>query len=118
MIILILGGTRFLGRYVVQAALTRNHELTLFNRQQSDPKLFPEVEKLRGDRNGDLQALRGRTWDAVIDTCGFSSAKVRATAQLLSGCVGHYTFVSSVSVYRDFSIIGLHESAPVETLPS
>ena len=114
--LLILGGTEFLGRYLVHAALSRGHEITLFNRGQTNPHLFPDVEKLRGDRGGDLSALEGRSWHAAIDTCGYASSKVRATAGLLSASIGHYTFISSISVYRDFTIVGLDETGPVATL--
>lgn len=69
--VLILGGTEFLGRYLVEAALANGHEVTLFNRGQTNPDLFPDVERLRGDRDGNLDALRGRRWDAVIDPCGY-----------------------------------------------
>ena len=68
--LLILGGTVFLGRHTVEAALARGHEVTLFNRGQHGPELFPDVEKLRGNRDGDLSALEGRRWDAVIDPSG------------------------------------------------
>jgi 2'-hydroxyisoflavone reductase len=113
---LILGGTQFLGRHLVQEALERGHRITLFNRGQTNPDLYPQVEKLRGNRNGDLRALEGRKWDAVIDTCGFVSRNVGAVAKLLAGSIGHYTFVSSVSVYRDFSRPGLIETDPLEQL--
>src|SRR5688500_8271992 len=115
--LLILGGTEFLGRYLVHAALARGHRITLFNRGQTNPGLFPQVENLRGDRNGDLSALQGRAWDAVIDTCGYLSSKVRATVGLLATAVDHYTYISSVSVYRDFSKPGMDESGPLELLP-
>jgi 2'-hydroxyisoflavone reductase len=100
--ILILGGTQFLGRHTVDAALERGHEVTLFNRGQTSPDLFPELEKLRGDRDGDLSALEGRAWDAVVDPSGYVPRVVRATLDALDG-VGHYTFVSSISVYPDLS---------------
>ncbi|HWW74405.1 MAG TPA: NAD-dependent epimerase/dehydratase family protein, partial [Pyrinomonadaceae bacterium] len=80
--LLILGGTKFLGRHVVETALARGHEVTLFNRGQLNPELFPEVEKLRGDRDGGLDALRGRRWDAAVDTSGFSPRVVRDSARL------------------------------------
>src|SRR3954470_3499248 len=99
--LLILGGTKFLGRYVVEEALARGHEVTLFNRGQLNPELFPEVEKLRGDRDGGLDALRGRRWDAVVDPSGYSPRVVRDSAQLLADAVEHYTFVSSQSAYKD-----------------
>ncbi|MFP3344643.1 hypothetical protein R0J87_19390, partial [Halomonas sp. SIMBA_159] len=89
--ILILGGTRFLGRFLTQAAIDQGHEVTLFNRGKENPEIFPEAEKLIGDRNGELAALEGRTWDAVIDTCGFLPQVVRQSAELLAGNAGHYT---------------------------
>jgi 2'-hydroxyisoflavone reductase len=114
--LLILGGTRFLGRYLVEAALGGDHRVTLFNRGLSDPDLFPEVETIKGDRDGDLSALRGRRWDAVIDTCGYVPRVVRASAGLLADAVDHYTFVSSISVYPDNMGPGADEGAPVEEL--
>ena len=114
--LLILGGTKFLGRHLVEAALGRGHEVTLFNRGQLNPELFPEVEKLRGDRDGGLDALRGRRWDAVVDTSGFSPRVVRDSAALLADAVEHYTFISSCSVYKDTSVPGVDESYPVGTL--
>jgi 2'-hydroxyisoflavone reductase len=96
--ILVLGGTQFLGRHVVDAALERDHAVTLFNRGQTRPELYPDVEKLRGDRDGDLAALTGRSFDAVVDTSGYVPRVVSATLDALTD-VGHYTFVSSVSVY-------------------
>jgi 2'-hydroxyisoflavone reductase len=114
--LLILGGTRFLGRYLVEAALGGDHRVTLFNRGLSAPDLFPEVETIKGDRDGDLSALRGRRWDAVIDTCGYVPRVVRASAGLLADAVDHYTFVSSISVYPDNLGPGADEGAPVEEL--
>lgn len=114
--LLIIGGTIFLGRHLVEAALAREHEVTLFNRGIHDDGLFPQVEKLKGDRTGDLQALRGRRWDAVVDTCGYVPKTVRASAQLLADAVEHYTFVSSQSVYANFDVPLMDESAPVQTL--
>lgn len=114
--LLVLGGTVFLGRYIVTAALARGHEVTLFNRGQHNPELFPEVEKLRGNRDGDLEALRGRRWDAVIDTCGYVPRIVRTSAELLARSVEHYTFISSISIYADFSVPGLTEISPVGRL--
>jgi len=100
--ILVLGGTQFLGRHVVEHALGAGHDVTLFNRGRTRPELFPEVERLRGDRDGDLDALRGRDFDAVVDTSGYVPRIVRETIEAL-GDVGHYTFVSSISVYADVS---------------
>ena len=101
--LLVLGGTKFLGRAVVEEALARGHEVTMFNRGETNSELFPGVEKLRGNRDGDLSALEGRDWDAVVDPSGYLPRIVRASAELLADRVGHYTFVSSISVYGDFS---------------
>ena len=114
--LLILGGPRFVGRNVIAAALARNHHVTTFNRGRTDPKELPQVEKLRGDRATDLSALEGRSWDAVIDTSGFLPHVVKRTVDRLCDRIGHYTFVSSVSVYADFSKPGMDESAPVASL--
>jgi 2'-hydroxyisoflavone reductase len=101
--LLVLGGTKFLGRAIVDAALAGGHEVSIFTRGQTNPELFPEAEHLIGDRDGDLSALEGGEWDAVVDTSGFFPRIVRASAELLATRVGHYTFVSSVSVYADFA---------------
>jgi 2'-hydroxyisoflavone reductase len=114
--ILILGGTVFYGRAIVEAALARGHSLTLFNRGKTNPELFPQVEKLVGDRQTGLDQLRNRRWDAVIDPSGYIPRLVRQSAELLADAVDHYTFISSLSVYRDFSQIGIDEQAPVGTL--
>jgi 2'-hydroxyisoflavone reductase len=112
--ILVLGGTQFLGRHVVELALARGHDVTLFNRGRTRPELFAGVEKLRGDRGGDLGALRGRSFDAVVDTSGYVPGVVRETIDALAD-VGHYTFVSSISVYADLSTPPT-ESSPVAEL--
>jgi 2'-hydroxyisoflavone reductase len=100
---LVLGGTKFLGRAAVEAALARGHEVTLFNRGLTNAELFPEAEKLHGDRSGDLAVLRGGEWDAVLDPSGFVPGLVRASAELLSAAAGHYLFVSSISVYASLA---------------
>jgi 2'-hydroxyisoflavone reductase len=100
--LLLLGGPRFLGRAVADAALARGHELTFFNRGRTNPELYPDVERLVGDRDGDLGALAGATWDAVIDTSGYVPHAVRASAEALAGS-GLYCFVSSISVYAGFA---------------
>ena len=115
--LLVLGGTRFLGRHLVEAALERGHRVTLFNRGKSNPGLFPRAEELVGDRGGDLSALEGRRWDAAVDASGYLPRDVRASAGMLSGSVGHYTFVSSISVYEDFGRLGMDEDAPVLAPP-
>ena len=114
--LLILGGTAFLGPHTIAAARARGHEVTLFNRGKTNPELFPELEKLRGDRDGELSALIGRTWDAVIDTSGYVPRHVRLSAELLAPSVAHYLFISTISVYRDYSVVGMDESAPIATL--
>jgi 2'-hydroxyisoflavone reductase len=111
--LLVLGGSDFLGRHVTAAALARGVEVTLFNRGRTNPDLFPQAEKLRGDRGGDLAPLRGRTWDAVVDTCGYFPAQVTASVERLAGAVDRYAFVSSISVYSGFAAPGMDETAPV-----
>lgn len=122
--VLILGGTKFLGRAIAEAALARGHELTLLNRGETNPDLFPEAERLRGDRTGDLSALAGRAWDAVVDPSGYVPAVVRDSAELLRTS-GRYVFVSSISVYADFSTgpdegsaVAELDDAPVDELAS
>jgi 2'-hydroxyisoflavone reductase len=112
--LLLLGAPRFLGRAVTEAALAAGHDVTFFNRGTTNPELYPEVERLVGDRTGDLGPLQGRTWDAVIDTCGYLPGIVRASAEALAGG-GVYCFVSSISVYADFTRVN-DESSPVGEL--
>ena len=114
--LLILGGTAFLGPACVAAAQARGHSLTLFNRGRTNPHLFPDLEKLRGDRGKDIAALEGRRWDAVIDTSGYVPRHVTMSAELLAPQVDHYVFVSTISVYKDYAVIGMDETAPVGTL--
>jgi len=97
--LLVLGGTVFLGRHVAEVALARGHEVTLFNRGRTRPELFPDVERLTGDRDGGLDALRGRSWDAVVDPSGYVPRVVGQTTELLLDAVGTYVFISSASVY-------------------
>lgn len=115
--ILILGGTKFLGRHVVQAALDRGHDVTLFNRGQSDPGGSLDVETLIGDRTCDLDKLAGGRWDVALDTSGHTPLDVSATAHELSGKVGHYTYISTASVLEQPVVRGADETAPVEELP-
>jgi 2'-hydroxyisoflavone reductase len=114
--ILVLGGTNFVGPAVVEHALARGHEVTLLNRGITRPYLFPDVEKLRGERRvegSDLASLGGtRRWDAVIDVWAEHAPIVAETAALLADRVDYYAFVSSIAVYRDFSRPGLTEDAP------
>jgi 2'-hydroxyisoflavone reductase len=118
--ILILGGTGFLGPQLVEAARARGHTVTLFNRGRTRPHLFPDVEKLHGDRDplkGEgLKALEGRSFDAVLDTSGYYPRMVRASAELLAPNVGQYIFISSVSAYAKNDTPHADESAATATL--
>jgi 2'-hydroxyisoflavone reductase len=116
--LLVIGGTKYVGRSIVDAALAAGHDVTLFNRGLSNPGLFPDVERLAGDRQEEagLALLRGREWDAAIDTIGYDHRVVRKTLDVLAGSVGHYTFVSSVSVYKDFSAPNDEEAPKGELL--
>ncbi len=113
--ILILGGTLFLGRHVVDACLARGHRVTLFNRGTRPAP--SSVEQIRGDRDGGLDALKDGRWDAVIDPSGYVPRLVGASARMLADRVGHYTFVSSASVYADLSRPTIDEHETVATMP-
>jgi 2'-hydroxyisoflavone reductase len=110
--ILILGGTQFIGVHMTQLALKRGYSVTLFNRGKTNPALFPQAEKLRGDRNGQLEALKGHSWDAVIDDSGFVPRHVRLSAELLAPHVQRYVYVSSISAYASFAK-PIDESSPL-----
>jgi 2'-hydroxyisoflavone reductase len=111
--ILILGGTGFTGPYQVRYALSRGHKVTTFNRGKTHPGELPnEVEQLIGDRNGHLDALKGRKWDVAIDNPTTLPAWVRDVAQILKGNVERYVFTSTISVYADTSK-GVDETAPL-----
>jgi nucleoside-diphosphate-sugar epimerase len=121
--LLVLGGTRFLGRALVEDALARGHQVTLFNRALTNPELFPEAERVRGDRTDDLSALEGRTWDAVLDVATFLPRVVRLSVEALGGFassgetggrVGRYVYVSSISVYADQSTPPVEGAAVLE----
>src|SRR5215831_18935756 len=115
--ILILGGTRFLGRAITDAALGRGDTVTLFNRGMSNPGLYPGVQTVSGDRTLDLSPLDGREWDAVIDVAGYDPRVVRLSAESFAKRTGRYVFVSTVSVYasQDTTEAQL-EDAPVGRL--
>jgi 2'-hydroxyisoflavone reductase len=115
--VLILGGTRFLGRHLVDSALARGHAVTTFTRGAHDDVLPSTVERLTGDRDGDTSALAGRRWDAVIDTSGYVPRVVRTTARLLAEQADFYVFVSSISVYKDWpGVSAIDESHAVGAL--
>ena len=111
--LLVIGGTVFVGRATVEAALTRGHEVTVFHRGQHGETAVPQVEHLHGDRRSDADLLAGRQWDAVVDTCGFSAADVEPIAEVLDG-VDRYVFVSSVSVYTQWPAEVVDEDSPVK----
>lgn len=116
--ILIIGGTIFVGRHLVLAAKARKHEVTLFHRGKHNPGLFPDVETIQGDRMeaADLAKLDGRTWDAVIDTCGYFPRQIRLAADALRDKVGLYCFISTIGVYRDYSKASVSEDDPLATI--
>ena len=115
--ILILGGTKFLGPQIVEAATARGHVLTLFNRGKTNPSLFPDIEKLHGDRDGDLKSLEGRQWDAVVDTSGYVPRIVSMSAKLLAPNVKQYVFISTISVFAQGIKPGTAEDGPLATMP-
>jgi 2'-hydroxyisoflavone reductase len=110
--LLLLGGTRFVGRYFAEAALARGHDLTLFHRGQTNPGLFSQVEEVLGDR--DIGLPSGR-WDTVVDFCGYVPRQVRKSAAEIDA--DRYVFISSISVYADFRVRGLTEDSPVKQPP-
>lgn len=116
--ILILGGTRFLGRSLTEAALERGHEVTLFHRGKTGAELFPALERCLGDRShGDLSSLRGRSWDVVLDVPTDQPSWVKDSCQELSGRVGCYVYISSISVLEDLTVGDADETAAVATCP-
>lgn len=117
--LLILGGTKFVGRHITSTALLRGHQVTLFNRGQTNAHLFPDAEKIQGNRDGGLDALFGqgmRRWDAVLDVNGYLPRVVGATADALKDAVERYVFVSTLSVFAGFSQAGQNEDSPLATL--
>jgi len=114
--LLIIGGTSFIGRHVAAEAQGAGWEVTVFNRGLTDPDALPWAEHLRGDRErpADLATLGGRDWDAVIDTCGFDHRVVSLSSDVLRDRVGHYTFVSSIAVYRCLSRVNVETDATLD----
>jgi 2'-hydroxyisoflavone reductase len=112
--ILIIGGTRLVGRGIASAALSRGHDVTLFNRGQTDPGAFPEATRLIGDRNGDLAELATGEWDATIDVNAYIPGQVRSLLTTLDKRSGHYTFISTISVFGDqITVDGYTEEFPL-----
>ena len=116
--ILVLGGTGFIGPPTVQYALDRGHEVTLFNRGRSNTDLFPGLEKLVGDRNGDLESLRGRSWDVCFDNNASNIDWVEYSTEALKDSVERYQYVSSRSAYSDLSSVPMGIHAPTFTYES
>lgn len=115
--LLVLGGTSFVGRTVVEQALAQGDEVTLFTRGITNPHLFPEAEHVVGDRDGGLGALPNATWDLVVDTSGYVPRVVADSVRLLAPKVAWYSFVSSLAVYADLSPAGVTEDAPLAPPP-
>lgn len=115
--ILILGGTGFIGPNQVEYALARKHNITLFNRGQTNSTLFPNVPRIIGDRNmaGGHDGLKKGTWDVVIDNPTRNPQWVRDAGSALKGRVGQYVFVSTISVFSDYSKPGMDENGPLNT---
>jgi len=114
--VLILGGTGFIGPHFVEVLRAQGHTITLFNRGRRNPGLFKDIETLIGDRDGKLDALRGRDWDVVIDDSGFVPRIVRQSVELLHDHVQHYIYISSISAYADLSKPNLDEDQPLAVL--
>jgi 2'-hydroxyisoflavone reductase len=114
--ILLIGGTRFVGRHVVEAAIAAGHDVTIFHRGKTGTGLFPDVEHLIGDRDSDLSALAEGSWDATVDTCAYFPRQVQELADVLGERGGHYQQVSSVSAYASPASRGYGEDAPLAVL--
>ncbi len=113
--VLILGGTGFIGPHMVREALRRGHSVTLFNRGRTNNALFPDLETIKGDRGGDLDGLKGRRWDVVIDNSGYVPRHVENSASLLADSAEHYLFISTISVYATFAE-PMDEDSPLGTI--
>ncbi len=114
--ILVLGGTQFVGRHIVEKALLLGHQVTLFHRGKSGPDLFPEAEHVHSDRDGGLDALGDRKWDWVIDVSGYVPRIVQQSCEYLRNRCDTYLFISTISVFKDYTQIGLDESSELAEL--
>ncbi|WP_394139457.1 SDR family oxidoreductase [Cytobacillus oceanisediminis] len=114
--VLILGGTRFLGKALVEEGLKRDHDITLFNRG-NNKEASSEVKQLIGDRDGDVSQLKNRNWDAVMDTCGFAPHQINKIAAVLGDSIEHYTYISSISVYKDWIPLNITEDYHLQSMP-
>ena len=114
--ILVLGGTGYIGPHMVSEFLRRGHSVSLFNRGRTNDDLFPDLETLIGDRDGGLDVLKGRKWDAVVDNSGYVPRLVEDSARLLAPAVSHYVYISTISVYASFAVPN-DENSPLGTMP-
>ncbi len=114
--ILFIGGTRFVGRAIAEAALDRDHEVTLLHRGLTRPAGLEAAEHLQADRDGDLSVLAGRSFDATVDICAYVPRQVRQLAEALDGRGGHHVFISTMSVYADTDEPGVTEDGELVSL--
>jgi 2'-hydroxyisoflavone reductase len=115
--LLVIGGTQFVGRAIVENAAARGYDVTVFHRGESEPHDLPAVQHLHGDRDADLSALAGRTWDEVVDVCAYIPGQVRALAEALEP-PRHYTLISSLSVHDEDLPAGGNEDSPLLPIPA
>ncbi|MBI2567121.1 MAG: epimerase [Candidatus Schekmanbacteria bacterium] len=115
--ILILGGSLFLGRHLVETAVPLGWNVTVFNRGKTRPEPLPGAEHVQGDRVADLGRLAGRRWDAIIDTCGYIPAAVSVAGRTLRDAAELYVFISSISAYATFRPWGDETDALAELAP-
>lgn len=115
--VLVIGGTRFVGRHIVCKLLERGHQVTLFHRGNTGPELFPDLPSISGDRLTDLAKAADQKWDAVIDTCGYVPRVVKIACEALKNSTKCYLFISTISVLRDAPEDHLDEDAPMGTMP-
>lgn len=114
--ILVLGGTGYIGPHMVSEFLRRGHQVSLFNRGRTNDDLFPDLETLLGDRDGGLDVLKGKQWDAVVDNSGYVPRHVADSARLLSPAISQYVYISTISVYESFAVPN-DENSPLGTMP-
>lgn len=115
--ILIIGGTRFVGRHLSDSLLCRGHDLTLFHRGETNPNVFPRVDRIFGDRETELENLGDKSWDVVIDTCGYYPEHVQKSVAYLADKAERYVFISSAAVYEPTTEVGIDETSPLQTNP-
>ena len=114
--ILVLGGTQFVGRHLIERLLTNGHQVSLFHRGQTNPDLFPSADHIHGDRQVSLDGLSGRKWDVCVDCNAYRPRDVRSAAAALEGSVGRYIFVSTISVYQSDVPVPVTEDSPLAEL--